>query len=52
MVVRISTNNWTHAYLNADHDMERVMLCAKDSLTVTKKPVAVPQELEAMVGTI
>lgn len=39
-------------YLKADHGVKRVMLCAKDSLTVTKKPVAVPQELEAIVGTI
>lgn len=52
MVVRIATDNWTHAYLNADHDVERATSCAKDSLTVTKKPVAVPQELEATVGTI
>lgn len=33
-------------------DVGRVTLGLKKLLTVTKKPVAVPQELEAIVGTI
>lgn len=33
-------------------DGGRVMLRPEDSLTVTMKPVAVPQVLETIVGTI
>ena len=33
-------------------DVNRVMLASENSLTVTMKPVAVPQVLETIVGTI